>query len=169
MHLRVRHDARAVRGDRHDVSDPDRQHHQNPRNGAEGAALWRRLLKKILVYVALALSIAGCDNNSSPTDPSQVNIEFTITDIVVGTGAEARQGNTASTNYTLWLYDASGSESKGRFVQNGNLPPFVIGAGTLIRGYEQGVLGMRVGGKRRMYIPASMGFGSSGTQDGSVP
>ena len=123
-------------------------------------------MRNTFVCAALALLVAGCDNNGSPTDPSQVNIEFTTTDITVGTGAEARQGNTATVNYALWLYDPNGTESKGRQIpQSGTLPPFVIGAGTLIRGFEQAVLGMRVGGKRRVYVPASMAFGSSGTSE----
>jgi FKBP-type peptidyl-prolyl cis-trans isomerase len=45
----------------------------------------------------------------------------------------------------------------------------VIGGGTLIRGFEQAVIGMRVGGRRRAYIPASLGFGGTGTTDGQIP
>ncbi len=131
-------------------------------------------MKKVFACMALALLAVGCNSDGgSPTDPSQVNIEFTTTDLVVGTGAEARAGNTATVHYTLWLYNQNGNESKGQQIQTsvGGAPldPFVIGSGRVIPGFEQAVVGMHIGGKRRAYIPASLAFGSSGTQDGSIP
>ena len=130
-------------------------------------------MNNALLYVVVALVVAGCDNNnSSPTDPSQVNIEFTTTDLVVGTGAEATNGSRVSVTYTLWLYDAAGSASKGRQVDSnvgGNLLQFTVGSRQLITGFEQAVLGMRVGGKRRAYLPASLAYGSSGSSSGVIP
>ena len=130
-------------------------------------------MKNALLSAVVALVIGGCgDNNSSPTDPSQVNIEFTTTDLVVGTGAEATAGTRVSVHYTLWLYDAAGQASKGRQVQTsvgGNPLQFTVSSGQLIRGFDQAVLGMRVGGKRRVYVPASLGYGGSGSTDGSIP
>lgn len=124
----------------------------------------------------------GCNNDGgggSPTDPSQVNVEFSTTDLVVGTGAEAVSGVRATfANWELFLYDPAGTASKGRSLQNQNTiiqgaPAgpivFVVGSGSLIPGFDQGVRGMRVGGRRRMYVPPSMAYGSSGTRDGSVP
>lgn len=129
-------------------------------------------MKKVLACAALAaLLTAGCNSDGdSPTDPSQVSIEYTTTDLVVGTGPAARAGNTATVHYTLWLYNPNGPESKGRMVQSSvggppTLPPFVIGAGTLIPGFEQAMVGMQVGGKRRVYIPADLAFGSTGNSD----
>lgn len=130
-------------------------------------------MKKVLACAALAaLLTAGCNSDGdSPTDPSQVNIEFTTTDLLVGTGPAAGAGNTATVHYTLWLYNPNGAESKGRFVETSvggpTLPPFVIGAGTLIPGFEQAMVGMQVGGKRRVYIPANLAYGSSGNS--SIP
>jgi len=130
-------------------------------------------MKKALLCAVVGLVIGGCDNNnSSPTDPSQVNIEFTTTDLVVGTGAEATNGSRVSVTYTLWLYDAAGSASKGRQVDSnvgGNLLQFTVGSRQLIPGFEQAVLGMRVGGKRRAYLPASLAYGSSGSSSGVIP
>jgi FKBP-type peptidyl-prolyl cis-trans isomerase FkpA len=135
---------------------------------------YNRSMKKALVYAVVALVLASCDNNnnSSPTDPSQVNIEFTTTDLVVGTGAEATSGTRVSVHYTLWLYDSAGAASKGRQLQTsvgGNALQFTVSSGQLIRGFDQAVLGMRVGGKRRAYVPSSLGYGSAGSQDGSIP
>jgi FKBP-type peptidyl-prolyl cis-trans isomerase FkpA len=141
-------------------------------------------VKKLLVGLAVALLAVGCNNDDgggSPTDPSQVNVEFSTTDLVVGTGAEAVQGRTATLAFELWLYNPAGTASKGTRIQGSTDPNpqapgtqigpviFVIGSGTLIPGFDQGVRGMKVGGKRRMYVPPSMAYGSSGTRDGSVP
>jgi FKBP-type peptidyl-prolyl cis-trans isomerase FkpA len=130
-------------------------------------------MKKALLCAVMGLVIGGCDNtNSSPTDPSQVNIEFTTTDLVVGTGAEATGGTRVSVHYTLWLYDAAGQASKGRQIQTsvgGNPLQFTVSGGQLIRGFDQAVFGMRVGGRRRAYIPASLGYGGSGSTDGAIP
>jgi FKBP-type peptidyl-prolyl cis-trans isomerase len=115
--------------------------------------------------VALAFFTAACDRDGggSPTDPSQVNIEFTTTDITVGTGPQAAPGNFVSTNYTLWLYNGSGTDSKGAQLETsiGRAPlDFVIGASNILSGYQQGIVGMRIGGKRRVYVPANMAYGS---------
>jgi FKBP-type peptidyl-prolyl cis-trans isomerase FkpA len=121
---------------------------------------------------ALVFVATGCnsDNNANPTDPSQVNIEFTTTDLVVGTGPQAANGNTASVNYTLWLYNQAGVESKGNRVEGSTAPyTFVIGVTNLIPGFTRGVLGMQAGGKRRIYIPSNLAYGSSGSQNGTIP
>jgi FKBP-type peptidyl-prolyl cis-trans isomerase FkpA len=132
-------------------------------------------VKKILVCVAVALSVAACDQNGggSPTDPSQVNVEFSFSDLTVGTGAEAVAGSRVVIAYELWLYNPAGTASKGTRVggsadpNSGGPFPFTIGAGSAIPGVDQGIRGMRVGGKRRIYMPPSMAYGSSG--QGSIP
>ncbi len=131
-------------------------------------------MKNVFTCVALALLTIGCNRGSggTPTDPSQVTIEFTTSDIVVGTGAQAAPGNRATVNYTLWLYNAAGTDSKGTRVESSLDPggtPFAltIGAGGVIPGFQQGVVGMRVGGRRRVYIPPSLAYGSTGS--GPIP
>ena len=143
-------------------------------------------MRKFLVCAAVALLAAGCNDDGgggSPTDPSQVNIEFSTTDLVDGTGAIASVGNTATVNFELWLYNAAGTASKGTRIQGSSDPnpqvpgttlgplTLILGTGQIvgtqnrvITGFEQGVRGMRVGGKRRMYIPPSLAWGSTGTQ-----
>jgi FKBP-type peptidyl-prolyl cis-trans isomerase FkpA len=75
--------------------------------------------------------------------------------------------------YELWLYNPAGTASKGTRVggsadpNSGGPFPFTIGAGSAIPGVDQGIRGMRVGGKRRIYMPPSMAYGSSG--QGSIP
>ena len=138
-------------------------------------------MRKLAVCLAVTLLAAGCseDGGGSPTDPAQVNVEFSTTDLVTGTGAVAAPGNTATLNFELWLYNPAGTASKGTRIQgssdaNPQAPgttigpiTFVIGAGRLIPGFDQGVRGMQVGGRRRMYVPPSLAYGSSGS--GNIP
>jgi FKBP-type peptidyl-prolyl cis-trans isomerase FkpA len=134
-------------------------------------------VRKLFVCGALAILAVGCNSdNGNPNDPSQVNIQFTTTEITVGSGPVAVAGNLATVGYTGWLYNSAGPESKGRQFGSSNDPPpnggpldVRLGAGQFLPGFEQGILGMRVGGKRRVYMPASMAYGSSGSRDGTIP
>ena len=127
-----------------------------------------------LLVVALALLACGCDTaNDTPIDPSDVDIEYTLTDLVVGTGNPAAVGNVATINITGWLFNSSGTESKGRqFISTSTGGPqlvVTIGRRQTLAGVEQALVGMRLGGKRRAYVPANLGYGPSGTSDGTIP
>lgn len=131
-------------------------------------------MKKILVMAAVALLAAGCnDNGEGPTDPSQVNIQFTTTDLVTGTGAQAAAGNSVTVHYTGWLYNPAGTDSKGAQFDTSldGDPPLavVLGVSNIIPGFQQGILGMSVGGKRRVYMPANLAYGASGSANGVIP
>ncbi|MDP6579849.1 MAG: FKBP-type peptidyl-prolyl cis-trans isomerase [Vicinamibacterales bacterium] len=91
--------------------------------------------------------------------------EFTIIDLVVGTGAEVVSGNTLSVEFTGWLYNPTKPDNKGTQFDstNGSPSTVLIGAGVVIAGWDQGLLGMRVGGQRRLIIPPELAFGSSGS------
>lgn len=106
-----------------------------------------------LVMVA-ALSLGGCGSDS-PTEPSLFRAE----DIVVGEGAPAVAGDSLTVHYI-------GSLENGQVFENsyesGQPFTFRLGAGTVIRGWDQGLVGMRVGGKRRLTIPPSLAYGSQG-------
>jgi peptidylprolyl isomerase/FKBP-type peptidyl-prolyl cis-trans isomerase FkpA len=85
---------------------------------------------------------------------------------VVGTGTEATAGRRVTVHYTGWLYDPSQAQNKGRQFDSsvGGQPfTFTLGANTVIRGWEQGVPGMRVGGQRRLTIPPELGYGAAGS------
>ena len=90
----------------------------------------------------------------------------------MGTGAEATTGKRASVNYTGWLYDPAQHEQKGRQFDTsvGRGPfAFTLGAGQVIRGWDQGVVGMKVGGQRRLIIPPELAYGASGAGNGAIP
>jgi len=130
---------------------------------------------RCLIVLAAVLLGSSCndDYNDNPNDPSQVNIEFTVTDLVVGNGNPAAVGNVATVNYAGWLYNSGGPESKGKQFADSvaaNTPAVVtIGRLQYIPGFEQALIGMRVGGKRRAYIPSDLGYGSAGSGNGTIP
>lgn len=99
-------------------------------------------------------------------------VQLQKTDIVVGTGAEAVAGKVAVVHYTGWLYDPASSDKKGlKFdssLDRRSPFSFQIGAGRVIRGWDEGVAGMRVGGRRTLVIPPDMAYGSRGA-GGIIP
>jgi FKBP-type peptidyl-prolyl cis-trans isomerase FkpA len=120
-------------------------------------------LAAALLAASLALSLTACggggDSGSSVVVANPA--AFTKTDTVVGTGADAVTGKTVTVTYTGWLYSASAADHKGTQFDSGNYT-FTIGTKAVIDGFDQGVLGMKVGGKRTVLVPSSMGYGSSG-------
>ncbi|MDM4768402.1 FKBP-type peptidyl-prolyl cis-trans isomerase [Pelomonas sp. SE-A7] len=88
------------------------------------------------------------------------------TDTTVGTGATVATGNVLRVHYTGWLYDKRATDLKGsKFdssVDRGTPFEFPFGMGQVIAGWDQGLVGMKVGGKRQLIIPASLGYGSNG-------
>lgn len=88
-----------------------------------------------------------------------------IEDEIVGTGPEAKKGDRVSVHYTGWLTDGTKFDSS----KDRNEPfMFTLGAGQVISGWDQGVAGMMVGGKRRLTIPSEMGYGARGA-GGIIP
>lgn len=128
-----------------------------------------------LAITAAALTASACggsDNTTSPTSPSTTtsSAPFSQVDLRVGTGADAVNGRRLTVDYTGWLYDTSQPGNKGRqFDSSAGRGPFAftLGAGQVIRGWDLGVVGMKVGGQRRLVIPPELGYGASGS--GPIP
>ena len=98
---------------------------------------------------------------STPQAPSSLVIE----DLTVGSGPTAAAGQTVKVHYTGWLTDGKKFDSS----KDRNDPfVFPLGGGQVIRGWEQGVQGMQVGGKRRLTIPPDLGYGTRGA-GGAIP
>jgi len=116
------------------------------------------------VSVGLGCGLVGCGGaNSSPTASSGGGT-LQIEDLIVGSGAIAAVGDTVTVNYIGTLTNGTKFDSS----YDRNQPfTFRIGAGQVIAGWEQGVPGMRVGGKRRLTIPPSLGYGNQAT--GPIP
>ena len=131
-----------------------------------------RQMKMTIRVAAVALICAaaiGC-GSKSPTYPSQTNVPYSQTDLVVGTGRVAANGNNVTVNYTGWLYSDAATDHKGQQfdTSTGRGPyTFRLGQRVVIAGWDQGVVGMAVGGRRRLVIPPSIGFGCTGS--GPIP
>ena len=89
--------------------------------------------------------------------------ELEIIDLKVGEGKEAVKGALITTHYTGWLEDGTKFDSS---IDRGNYFETVIGTGRVIKGWDQGIMGMKVGGKRKLFVPAHLAYGER--QVGSV-
>lgn len=123
-----------------------------------------------LVLCGGLFMIGACDSNDNA---GQCDLSFSIEDIVVGDGTEATLGKTASVHYEGFLCDEEAADYKGaKFdssVDRGTPYDFVVGAGEVIQGWDEGILGMKVGGRRILTIPPEKGYGSVGSGDAIPP
>ena len=109
----------------------------------------------VFIFGLTFVSFAGANNGG-----------FAKIDVKKGTGEIATAGKMVSVHYTGWLYDKSATDNKGKQFdtsrdRQGNFT-FPLGAGRVIKGWDQGVQGMKVGGQRTLVIPPSMGYGARG-------
>ena len=132
-----------------------------------------RLIKILTASIAIIGALAACGDSASPTPTTpaapSAGVPFTITDLVVGTGATAQRGSPITVNYAGWLYDANAAENKGQQFDAANGFRFVLGVGSVIAGWDQGFDEMRVGGQRRLVIPPELAYGSTGAGGGAIP
>ncbi len=113
-----------------------------------------------LVYWMLQGSTSNTAPNTNQTTTS--NMDLKVEDLTVGNGEEAKNGELVTVNYVGTLDDGTTFDSS----YDRNQPfQFVLGAGQVIPGWDQGVLGMKVGGKRRLTIPSSLAYGEAGITD----
>lgn len=125
----------------------------------------------ILLCASLLLSTACTRQDLPPMETTKVT-ELIKTDNTLGDGAEAVKGQHVSVHYTGWLFDESAPENKGKKFDSSrdrNDPfDFPLGAGQVIKGWDEGVVGMKVGGHRTLTIPPEMGYGKRGA-GGVIP
>jgi FKBP-type peptidyl-prolyl cis-trans isomerase FkpA len=121
---------------------------------------------RLLSLCTIAALAAAC--GSSPSSPAPLDVPYSQTDLQLGTGATAVVGSQVNVNYSLWLYSTTAADHKGSLIQAGTAP-FVIGTGQVIRGWVQGVPGMRVGGVRRLILPPDLAYGSAGHEPDIPP
>ena len=121
-----------------------------------------------LLLACLAFALAPAEAASQRAIAKLTTLQKT--DTQVGSGRMATVGSTVSLHYAAWLYAPHGAHQRGTPVDSsvGAAPfTFKLGSGTAIKGWDEGVRGMRVGGKRTLAVPSAMGFGKAGR--GSVP
>jgi FKBP-type peptidyl-prolyl cis-trans isomerase FkpA len=121
-------------------------------------------LRTVLVALLAGL-IAACGGKPSAVPASGVNTMQSM-ELKAGTGDPVTAGKIAVVQYTGWLYEASAKDNKGKQFDSsrttGQPFRFPVGTGQVIKGWDQGVLGMKVGESRRLIIPADLAYGDSG-------
>src|SRR5262245_22721981 len=142
----------------------------------------RALLPAALLAGCLAAGLAGCAAAPTPVsvdakaeavdEPKAATFSYAsglkVADIKVGTGAFPKAGQTCVMHYTGWLYQNGRKGAKfDSSVDRGTPFEFQIGRGEVIRGWDEGVSTMKVGGKRTLIIPPDLGYGAMGR--GSIP
>ncbi len=136
------------------------------------------LISKLLFALLLSgafISTACSEHMASTTPAATPNSTVSTlikTDVKLGTGAEATPGHNVSVHYTGWLYDEKAPDHKGQKFDSsrdrGEPFEFPLGAGHVIKGWDVGVAGMKVGGQRTLIIPPDMGYGARGA-GGVIP
>ena len=123
----------------------------------------------------VAMVAFGCASEPEPgpgPDEGQSDItELAVVDDRLGDGNEAMAGRQVRVHYTGWLYDAGAPDHRGRqFDSSRDRDPleFDLGAGRVIPGWDQGIAGMKVGGRRTLTIPPALAYGSQG-YPGAIP
>jgi FKBP-type peptidyl-prolyl cis-trans isomerase FkpA len=127
-----------------------------------------RRLSAVFALVLLAAFAAAPQVRAAGDATQLVKIDRTV-----GTGAVAGDGDEVHVNYTGWLYDARAKDHHGKkfdsSLDNGEPITFTLGAGAVIEGWDQGIMGMRVGGRRTLVIPARLAYGSRGAGEDIPP
>ena len=130
-------------------------------------------MKHVFLALGLSLSLAAGAAGAAPAAkaaPAASVTQLKTIDTVVGKGKQAVAGNTVKVHYTGWLYEPKAPKQRGQQFDSsvGGEPfTFPLGMGGVIKGWDQGVAGMKVGGKRTLIIPSELGYGARGA--GPIP
>ena len=133
-----------------------------------------RTLTSLTALGLAALPRLAAAHDETPHSPThaQAGVDMMKIDHKAGDGATASAGQRVTVHYTGWLYDVAATDHKGKKFDSSrdrNEPfAFQLGAGQVIRGWDEGVAGMKVGGQRTLIIPPQMGYGSRGA-GGVIP
>lgn len=144
-----------------------------------------KTINTLLLLITYSFLTTACNSTSSKpaeqvkatSTTSEAATSTAITslikkDVKVGTGKEAEAGKTVAVHYTGWLYEPSAANKQGKKFDSsrdrGTPFEFPLGGGRVIKGWDQGVVGMKVGGQRTLTIPSSMAYGSRGA-GGLIP
>jgi FKBP-type peptidyl-prolyl cis-trans isomerase FkpA len=130
------------------------------------------LPKSSLLAVALLAACSGKPATPPPAQPQAAVTSLQSEVLQPGTGAAIAGGQIAVVQYTGWLYEAAAADKKGKQFDSSRTRrepfKFPLGTGSVIKGWDQGVAGMKVGETRRLIIPPDLGYGDSGA-GGIIP
>ncbi|MGY0798783.1 FKBP-type peptidyl-prolyl cis-trans isomerase [Lysobacter sp. A286] len=130
----------------------------------------RRMIPRLAISTMIIAMLAACTPSQPPAGGSVDELQRI--DLKTGSGEVAAPGDTVDVHYTGWLYDQDAPDQHGKQFdssrERGEPITFLLGAGRVIRGWDEGVAGMRVGGQRILLIPAAYGYGRKGA-GGAIP
>jgi FKBP-type peptidyl-prolyl cis-trans isomerase FkpA len=115
------------------------------------------ILFALIAYMAYRAIFKIDQSTSSPGSSIQSDSGLVIEDLEVGDGAQAKSGDKVSVHYTGWLTNGTKFDSS---IDRGRPFEFTLGAGGVIQGWDEGVAGMKVGGKRKLTIPPELAYGA---------
>lgn len=119
-----------------------------------------------LGFTGTPASLPFVSGSGSVATSSDMANELQSTDVVVGTGAEAVAGKKVTVHYVGMLTNGTKFDASK---DHGQPFSFTLGAGQVIKGWDEGVAGMKIGGKRTLVIPSDLAYGAGGTPDGTIP
>lgn len=128
-----------------------------------------KLLVALLLACAAAIAPSGCKKNAGSAGGVGAGAKaggLGVEDVKPGEGIVAVSGNTVSVHYTGRLTDGKKFDSS---YDRGQPIEFLLGSGMVIKGWDNGIQGMKVGGKRKLTIPPELAYGTRGTPDGLIP
>jgi FKBP-type peptidyl-prolyl cis-trans isomerase len=136
--------------------------------------LLRHALASLIAFAGTSIALHALAGQPETTPALPVpEAAVLVTDLVAGIGEEALPGMIVVVHYTGWLLDAAAKDQRGRKFDSsrdrGQPFSFPLGGGRVIRGWEQGVPGMKVGGTRRLVIPPALAYGPRGAGNGVIP
>jgi FKBP-type peptidyl-prolyl cis-trans isomerase len=122
----------------------------------------------IVLTALLAAAACGGSDATAPTPPTSVGV-FTQTDLVLGIGPVANTGSRVTVTEMGWLYDTGKPLGKGVQFDPGSTFTFTVGDPAYVAGFSQGIVGMKVGGQRRLIIPPALAYGSTPPANSGIP
>ena len=126
-------------------------------------------LTRLIVLTALVATAAcGSSSSTAPTPPTSVGV-FTVTELVLGIGPVVNVGSRVTVTEMGWLYDTGKPLGKGVQFDPGSTFTFTVGDPAYVAGFSQGIVGMRVGGQRRLIIPPALAYGSTPPANSGIP
>jgi len=129
-----------------------------------------RIAGAAVALAILAVSAPVGRSDAADNQVTEVPDGLKYTDTKIGDGATAKAGNKVSVNYTGWLYENGAKGKKfDSSLDRGQPFQFTLGAKQVIAGWDEGVAGMKVGGKRTLIIPPELGYGARGAGGGAIP
>jgi len=130
-----------------------------------------RRLSHLLLLGALVSSISCGGSAAAPTP---LNVPYSVTDLIVGTGTTVTSGMGVEFSYVLYNYSTTAADHKGTEIQDSSQTgPFIAVLGQtppqMIAGLEQGLIGMKVSGRRQIVVPPELGYGAAGAPQSGIP